>query len=233
MSKPVLIEHPNFQALSDAVTGVLVDACNNSRKPLASLVLAGGGTPMPIYEQLATSPLDWANIQIIASDERWVAPDHAASNQQQLLQRFAPTGARLLPLVPEQAGSQPGIETAMQALACVDGAFDACLLGMGGDGHFASLFPGATQLISALDPDSDQAVTTLLPDPLPAEAPFARVSLTLSRLLNSDTLLLVITGSGKRAVLERAMQADADPEQLPVAALLRAAGDRLQIHWSP
>ena len=235
MSQAQWIEHADFADLSQAVTSCLLQACGQGldQHGQASLALAGGGTPMPIYEQFAGCTLDWANIQVMATDERWVTADHAASNHQQLRKRFDHTGAKLLGLVPEQPGKQPGIEAAMHSLAQIDGPFDACLLGMGGDGHFASLFPGATVLHTALDALAQQPAVTLLPDPLPAEAPFARVSLTLSRLLNSNTLLLVITGSGKRAVLERAMQADADPDELPIAALLRAAGNRLQIHWSP
>ena len=110
-------------------------------------------------------------------------------------------------------------------------AFDAVLLGMGADGHFASLFPGAANLAEGMAIDSGIDAIATLPDPLPPEAPFARISLTLPRLLHARAIHLVVTGADKRVVLRNA-QHDA-ASKFPVAALLHAPGPHVHIHWSP
>jgi 6-phosphogluconolactonase len=109
--------------------------------------------------------------------------------------------------------------------------FDAVLLGMGADGHFASLFPGAANLADGLAMDSGIDAIATLPDPLPPEAPFARISLTLPRLLRARAVHLVVTGQDKRAILRRAQQEPHAP--YPVATLLHAAASQIHIHWSP
>ncbi|MFN7001711.1 MAG: 6-phosphogluconolactonase, partial [Elioraea tepidiphila] len=100
------------------------------------------------------------------------------------------------------------------------------------DGHFASLFPGATNLGEALAFDNADDVCVIHPDPLPPEAPFARVSLTAARLLRSRTSWLAITGERKLSALRDA-QTTRDPQRLPIAALLHAPQAHLHIHWSP
>ncbi|MBP9697257.1 MAG: 6-phosphogluconolactonase, partial [Thermomonas sp.] len=99
------------------------------------------------------------------------------------------------------------------------------------DGHFASLFPGAANLAEGLAMESGIDAIATLPEPLPAEAPFARISLTLPRLLRARTILLVATGEDKRRVLRQARQQDRGGH--PVAALLHARDHRVQVHWSP
>ena len=112
--------------------------------------------------------------------------------------------------------------------------FDFVLLGMGADGHFASLFPGAANLAEGLAPDSGFDAIATLPDPLPPEAPFSRISLTLPRLLHAREVHLVVTGEDKRRVLRQAQQQDdGGATPFPVAALLHARDHRIHIHWSP
>jgi 6-phosphogluconolactonase len=117
-------------------------------------------------------------------------------------------------------------------LADHPGAFDAVVLGMGADAHTASLFPNARQLAAGLDPASTLEALRVDPDPLPAEAPFPRISLTAARLLRARSLLLAIGGDAKRAVFAQAC-ADADAEARPIAALLHAPGACVNVHWSP
>jgi 6-phosphogluconolactonase len=103
---------------------------------------------------------------------------------------------------------------------------------MGLDAHTASLFPGAAQLADGLDPANPLDALRVDPDPLPTEAPFARISLTAARLLRAHALHLAITGNDKRAVLARA-RADRDAMSRPIAALLHAPSAAMHIHWSP
>ncbi|QOC23028.1 6-phosphogluconolactonase [Wenzhouxiangella sp. AB-CW3] len=199
----------------------------------ASMVLAGGSTPMPLYAALARADLPWENVTALPSDERWVPATDPASNHLQISRQFGKQPLQLGRLVPEAPGTNPDTGTARQVVATLPEPFDAVVLGMGGDGHFASLFPHSPALAEGLDPDSRETALVVTPDPLPPDAPFARISLTLARLLHARELILLITGEDKRLVLEEAARADADPETLPIAALIRAAGKRLNVFWSP
>ncbi len=159
----------------------------------------GGSTPFPIFAILAKSPLDWSRIAVWPGDDRVVAEDNPASNIGRIRESLEPVGARIVPLTSD--ANPPH--------------FALTWLGMGADGHIASLFPNT-------DPQADDAVLVrqITPDPLPPEAPFDRVSLTIPALLNSDELVFVIRGDDKRPVFEAAARGKSD---LPIARLLRAA----------
>ncbi len=226
--------HADADALADAVAAALVDALDTAlaTRGRATLALAGGRTAPPVIRRLAAQPRDWRAVHIAPSDERWVAADHADCNLRQLRESFAGIdGIHWLPLVPPAPAGAPDAAYANATLAAVPGEFDAVLLGMGADGHFASLFPGAPTLARALALNNADAAAPILPDPLPAAGPHPRVSLTLARLLRSRRVLLAITGADKRAVLQRA-QRDGAASALPVAALLHSPAT-IAIHWSP
>ena len=213
----------------------------------ALLALAGGRTSPPVFRRLAVQFRDWSRVSILPSDERWVAADHPDCNLRQMREAFAGAeGIRWLSLVPALPQGEPSANFANGALAPYPQAFDVCMLGMGADGHFASLFPGAPTLADALSPTQASAAMPIVPDPMPAAGPHARVSLTLPRMLNSRRLLLVISGQDKRAVLERVIasvrpepvegrreDAGTNAATLPVAALLAAHHPAAEIHWSP
>lgn len=227
--------HADADALAGALAAMLegVIRAGLAERGCAVLALAGGRTPFPVYRRLARAQLDWSRVLLAATDERWVGHDHPASNVRELRGAFAAAdGVRIVPLVPEVVGATASAELAETALANVPGPFDAVLLGMGADGHFASLFPGAAVLAAGLEPDGAAAAVVVHPDPLPPEAPFARVSLTAARLLRTRKLLLAVTGTAKRAVLDRA-QARPEPLALPISALLHHAAAQVEIHWSP
>jgi len=164
-----------------------------------AVTVPGGATPFPILADLAARPLPWGRIAVWPGDDRIVPEDHAASNVGRIRALLEQAGAQVEPL--SEDADPP--------------RFAFAWLGMGGDGHIASLFPNT-------DPRADdpRRVRRLTPDPLPPEAPFERLSLTIPALLNSDELLFVIRGADKRAVFEAAMRGEND---LPVARLLRAA----------
>lgn len=164
-----------------------------------AITVPGGSTPFPIFAELAAMPLDWARLAVWPGDDREVPEDHPASNTGKIRALFEPLGARVVAL-------DPGAAPPRFALAW---------LGMGGDGHVASLFPSS-------DPRTDDPlpVRRLTPDPLPPEAPFARITLTIPALTDAEALLFVIRGADKRAVFEAALRGEND---LPVARLLGAA----------
>lgn len=227
--------HPDADAFSLALASALqaeirIGLATRGR---ATLALAGGRTPLPVYRHLATAALEWSKVVALPTDERWVGHDHRDCNSRALRAAFAAAGAlRILPLTPAGAGSPADPERALQALASIDEPFDAVLLGMGTDGHVASLFPGAAELPAGLDPHNPEDALVVHPDPLPADAPFARISLGIARLARTRRLLLAVTGATKRAVLDRA-QARSDPLDLPVCALLHDRGVQVEIHWCP
>ena len=236
MSALPIIPHANAEALASAVAEALATAIREgiATRGEAWLALAGGSTPFAAYRRLAAMALPWSKVHLVASDERWVPGTHQKRNERALADAFAAAnGVTIHPLVPEAerafiaAGAGTTAEASLSPLA--HRAFDAVLLGMGADAHFASLFPQVTPA-SALDAGSRAPVVALTPDPLPPEAPFPRISLTLSRLVATRSLLLMITGEAKRAVLESARSRPA--ADAPIHALLAAAPD-LAIHWSP
>lgn len=231
------IEHdyPSGDALVAHMVDVLVDACTQASRRIGTtwLAMAGGHTPLPIYAALATA-LPTASMTLVPTDDRCVPHTHPASNARALRAAFAGhPGIVVNPLTREDGDEQASLMQARALLAVNAQPFDAVLLGMGADGHFASLFPGAANLESGLLLDSRIDAIATLPDPLPAEAPFPRISLTLPRLLHARSIHLVITGEAKRLVLRRAQQAGHDPHVHPIAALLQAREHRVHIHWSP
>lgn len=164
-----------------------------------AITVPGGSTPFPIFDRLAAMDLPWHRIAVWPGDDRIVDEDHAASNVGKIRARLEPVGARIVLLTEE---AQPP-------------HFAIAWLGMGGDGHIASLFPNTDPQV-----DDPHAVRRITPDPLPPEAPFDRLSLTIPALTDSDEIVFVIRGSDKRAVFDAAIQGEHD---LPVARLLRAA----------
>lgn len=225
--------HADVGALVAHVTEVFVDACREAihARGQAWLALAGGRTPLPVYAQLSAAGLGGV-VSAIPTDERCVPHDHPACNLRALREAFA-ADANIVgnPLTREDGDVDASLAQARALLAVNPQPFDAVLLGMGADGHFASLFPGAANLAEGLATESGIDALATLPDPLPPEAPFARISLTLPRLLHAKQIHLVVTGADKRAVLRHA-QAHPD-SAFPVAALLHAPGHHVHIHWSP
>ncbi|WP_374609623.1 6-phosphogluconolactonase [Thermomonas sp.] len=226
-------DHADVGALVAHVTEVFVDACREAihARGQAWLALAGGRTPLPVYAQLSAAGLGGV-VSAIPTDERCVPHDHPACNLRALREAFA-ADANIVgnPLTREDGDVDASLAQARALLAVNPQPFDAVLLGMGADGHFASLFPGAANLAEGLATESGIDALATLPDPLPPEAPFARISLTLPRLLYAKQIHLVVTGADKRAVLRHA-QAHPD-SAFPVAALLHAPGHHVHIHWSP
>jgi 6-phosphogluconolactonase len=194
----------------------------------AAVVVSGGTSPVKCFDYLSSSKLPWESVQVLLSDERWVAPDNEASNEKlvrQCLLKGPASKAGLLGVY--AADSTPGERCTELDLAMRDVAmpFACTLLGMGSDGHFASLFPDASNLAAGLDPRGAAAFLPIRT----AASPHPRISMTLSALLDSRAILLLIFGQEKREVYEAAA---AGSEQFPVSALLRQDQAPVHVFWA-
>ncbi|ANX05249.1 6-phosphogluconolactonase [Immundisolibacter cernigliae] len=216
-------------ALADAVSASLATAL--AARERASLVVSGGRSPIGFFQCLCDAELDWSQVWITLADERWVPDDHPDSNaallRQHLLQGAA-AAAHFVPLWNGAATPAAAIAERTAALAQLPQPFDSVVLGMGEDGHTASLFPGAPGLAAALDP----AGTALLAAIDPPAAPHPRLSLTLKALLGCRHIHLPLAGASKRAVYARAL-AQCDPLQLPISAVLCQSGVPVTVYLAP
>jgi 6-phosphogluconolactonase len=228
---PRLLEHADRAAASRAAADLLARGlrADLARCDQASLVVSGGSTPGACFECLAAAQLDWARVVVAPSDERWVPADHVDSNEglvRRRLLRQQAAAARLLPfyrsgLRPEQAAAHIEAD-----LATIRQPFSAVLLGMGEDGHFASLFPDFEGLSEALDPTGPAASVLVRT----AASPHPRISLTLAALHDTPCPVLLFFGAKKRPVFEAARAGD---ERYPVAALLHRCTATISAIWAP
>lgn len=221
---------PSREQAADAAAAHIIAALNDRlrRHPAASIVVSGGTSPVHCFRRLSQTPLAWDRVHVLLSDERWVAPEDADSNERlvrtELLNNEA-AGAALLPVY--ESGVTPGhrCSTLNRAFRDLPRPLSCTLLGMGADGHFASLFPDAESLASGLDPQGDKAYIPVST----AASPHPRISMTLPALCDSDGIALLFFGTEKRAVYERA---STPGSSLPVARLLRQSGVPVHVFWS-
>ena len=226
----VLHSFNNFAELTDALVAQWIDIIDSAaaeRLP-AYFALAGGSTPAPIYRQLdqLLSQRDVNNVNLVATDERWVEDTDAQSNEGLFKKSMASSYRRqwnLISLKNDASTPEIATEAISHRLAQqIPKPFNAVLLGMGADGHVASLFPQApTQhddlaCLAALHPQTHQS----------------RMSLSLPRLLDADRIWLVIIGAEKRQVLEGALDTTAG-SALPISVLLQEASCDVDVFWCP
>ena len=227
-------EYDSLDELADAVAGdvgFIIESAVDARD--ASLIAVPGGKTGPaIFRKLAAQKLPWKKVTVIPTDDRLVAVDSELSNVRELARAFLPLGARVVPLTSEAANDYKLAGNAADArLQDLPWPPDLVWLGMGADGHVASIFAGA-DLQAALDaPKARRAIGTM-PEPLPEEAPVARVTLTRAAILSARTVLITITGQQKRDVLEQAI-ADGHSSKLPIGRVLAEAEQPIDIHWCP
>ncbi len=196
--------------------------------PRASLVVSGGSTPLPFFKLLREKPLDWRRIDVVLADERWVPESDSDSNTRsvkaELLQGPA-SEANYLSL--KQPGETPeeGLNKVSEALAELHFPLDVLVLGMGNDGHTASLFPDAPELKAAMDPNSSAKVAAMNPPSQPQR----RISLTYAALREAGYTALHIKGDDKLKTLEQAIAEIDRVEEMPIRAFLKPG---LNIFWS-
>ncbi|WP_372013214.1 6-phosphogluconolactonase [Pseudoxanthomonas sp. 10H] len=198
----------------------------------ARMLLSGGTTPAPAYAQLAVAPLDWSKITVGLVDERWLSPQDSASNarlvRESLLER-AEVG-RFEPLVREGLTLAESVHAANVEARHAD---EACVavLGMGNDGHTASLFPGSVDLERVLASDQPYAALDATGCPVSGDWPL-RITLTPAGLARTRHRLLLLRGDTKREVFLRALDGD-DIRELPIRAALGIGLEPVRVHWAP
>ena len=195
----------------------------------ASLVVSGGSTPAQCFASLAHADIDWARVGVLPSDDRWVPGEHDDSNEKLVRNTLLVNGAARADLLAFYDGGITVEERAAaldQEIRFVPFPFACSLLGMGTDGHFASLFPDAENLDEGLDLESN----TLCLPVRTAASPYPRISLTLAALSRSDEIVLLIFGNEKRTVYEKAKAGNA---RYPVTRLLRQKRAPVHVYWAP
>jgi len=232
MAPPVRwLEFPDRSSAAGAAAGLMADAIRScvDVSGSCSTVVSGGSTPGPCFDNLSRIPLDWSGVTVIPSDERWVPPDHPDSNERLIRERLLvneAAAAQVLPFYRQGVAPQKAVSLIGQDLAALAAPVGCALLGMGADGHFASLFPDYHGLSRALDPNSDEhcmLVETV-------RSPHPRISLSLGFLLRSGTTILLISGAEKRRVFESAA---AGGTSYPVESLIWKRQDPLIVAWAP
>ncbi|SDK40887.1 6-phosphogluconolactonase [Ferrimonas sediminum] len=194
----------------------------------ASLVVSGGSTPLLLFSELSRQAIDWQEVFVTLADERWVDPEHADSNErlvrEHLLTNRA-SAAKFRGLKNSYAQVDDGVLMTEEVLSNLPRPLDVVILGMGNDGHTASLFPCSEQLALGLaTPKTCLAVH-------PTTAPHGRLSLSLKTLLDSKQIYLHLHGEGKKAVLEQVLQSD-DATEMPIRAVLNQRKTPVDVYWS-
>lgn len=194
----------------------------------AVLVVSGGSSPQALYRMLAAADLDWSRVQVLPSDERWVPTDHPDSNAG-MIQRCLLIGpasrAELVFLTPEP-GQDQVLEALNARLATLPRPFAHAVLGMGADGHTASLFPTAPDIEAALI-----SPRHCLAQDVPGLS-HPRISLTVGTLLEASRISVLAFGIDKRAVMERAL-GDGPARELPIRAILHQQQVPVDLYWAP
>ena len=224
---------PDREALAAALAGeIKVDLEEAiAARGATSLVVSGGKTPARLFEQLRDEKVDWTRTWVTLADERWVETTSEDSNERLVRENLlvgSAAAAHFVGLKNPAATPEAGADWVTRALTRVPHPFDVVVLGMGQDGHTASLFPGSMALARGLDPAAPPAciaVNALV-------APHARVSLNLAALLDSRRIVLHIEGDTKWAVYQRARTPGTSAE-LPIRAILQQKEVPVDVYWSP
>ncbi|MFK8329195.1 6-phosphogluconolactonase [Pseudomonas sp. BJa5] len=229
---PATVTAHQFTEPAKQAEGLARDVAERLRAAIAAngtatLVVSGGRSPVAFFEVLAKQALDWSKVLVTLADERWVPVEHADSNAG-LLKRHLLVGevakARFLSLYRPAASLEAAALETDRALAELPG-IDVLVLGMGDDGHTASLFPNSPNLAEGLDPHSTRRCLPMLAPSVPHQ----RLSMTRALLARARFTALSLQGAGKLATLRAALETG-DAQHMPIYAFVQ---DPLDIYWCP
>jgi 6-phosphogluconolactonase len=220
-----LIEYADRDVLALDVANILAGELKNAllSNDLVSLAVPGGTTPGPIFDSLSAASIDWSRVQVMLTDERWVAPDHEMSNARLLRQRLLVGPAAAAQFTPFFVEGLTASEASEQLSESITGhlPISVLVLGMGPDMHTASLFPGSDGLGAAMADDAPAVC------PINVEGQdIGRITLSRPVLQGAMLKHLVIFGDEKRAAVERALTLPA--LEAPIGAVLQEA----VVHWA-
>ena len=212
-------------AIAARIAGLVGARLN--RDDAAHFVVGGGTTPQQCFNYLSEYELDWDRVQVALSDERWVPNDHDDSNErlvrESMLKDSASAGHILS--IYKQGLSADKRSEELQSRKPENG-FACSMVGMGTDGHFASLFPDADCLSEGLQLNNSRFYMPVRT----SASPHPRISMTLSALLASDEILLFFFGEEKLAVYDNAHTVD---KTYPITALLEQDKTPVSLYWAP
>lgn len=215
--------------LSNVVAGKLQDAVRLRNRAL--LVLSGGTTPLPFFKALSEKDIEWEKVTVTLADERFVPPDSPRSNQRLVAMGLLQNKAAKAHFESLHENEKSVIDAAVAAdarLANIGFPADVCVLGMGLDGHTASLFPDWEDLSTGLDPANDLRVMAV--ETATTDEP--RLTMPLARLVQSRSVILLIEGYEKKEYLTEVLR-NLDTNMTPIATVIRAARRPVEIFWAP
>ncbi|HKJ51595.1 MAG TPA: 6-phosphogluconolactonase [Gammaproteobacteria bacterium] len=232
------IEH-RFESREDLLDALYPAVVAELEKSLAeqssaTLLLSGGSTPAPLYRQLAGADLDWANIDVALVDERWVETDDDASNERLLretLLRERAAKARFTGMKNDAASADAGADACNRDYARLPAPYSLCMLGMGADGHTASLFPNARGLDRALASECHCAAIHAQRSEVTGDN-LERMTMTPWAILQARKLILLISGDDKWRVYLQARQNGASAA-LPVSLFIAQDRVPVEVYWAP
>lgn len=197
----------------------------------AELALPGGSTPVPMLEVLAKREFDWDKVRVFPTNERIVEAGSEYSNYEMLHRILGPTGATVTPLIDHHQhwSTREAGQSADARLAGFSWPVDLVWLGMGPDGSTASIFPN--DMDAAINAPRGRRAVGVSPDPLPADAPVDRVTMTRGALLDAHTMIVTLSGQKKKEMLEKAIK-DGPLSSLPIGRVLAEATVPIDIYWS-
>jgi len=226
--------HHLFTTLVAECQDVLSEAL--SKHGVATLLVSGGSTPAPLYEALSKTELNWKKIKVALVDERWVDNDHSASNEALVKRSLLINNAKAAEFI----GMKTSAITALAGQAETEAnyrrlpqPFSLAIVGMGPDGHTASLFPHAKGLAQAIQTDNENLTAAINATQSEVTGPNTeRLTLTLSALMKTDRLVILFTGEDKLTVFNAA-QKPGSIEDMPIRALLHQEQVPVELYWAP
>lgn len=224
-----LVEAGDRQALAQKLAMQVADWLSEALRhnERASLAVSGGRTPVLFFEALSGCELPWSRVDVMLVDERWVAPTDADSNEclvREHLLRGAAAKARFVGMKNAAATAAEGVALCESALKSLHWPLDVVVLGMGNDGHTASLFPEADGLAAAMAPDGPDLCAAIHP----LAAPHERMTLTLAVLAEARHVALHVVGDDKAVTLGEALAAPECLFDMPIRAFLHPG---LHVYW--
>ena len=212
--------------LSQNINEILVETIK--KRGRVSMAVSGGSTPIPLFKVLSHLGLDWSKVDLTLVDDRWVSSDHKDSNEllvkSHLIKNKA-VNVNFIPLKNDASTAKEGRASSEEALQSFSLPFDIVILGMGTDGHTASLFPCSEEINSAMDLNNNDFLVATTP----TSAPYERLGMTAKAIMDAKSVFLHLNGSSKLHTLEKAMELK-DVYKMPIYAFL---DDGLDIYWSP